>query len=269
MTPPGDEPVVARHFWVACEGVHEDFERALVLVTGPDARLSDAISSTWSTGEGPDDRFSGRWDLVKPNGAGEAAGLVFRLRQELNAADGLERAWRLAGSGDALYDAVGRLPHLVALLPAEDDDWRPPPGEPMPSTDVALVVATEWHSDRLTDHLGERVVIDVRPWLDEALEKDLEHPENDRRMVALGDGGPPIPVVVLDVLVLRHKATQARAGWTEHVLARRADLNLEDLQRGQTILDVVAEDLCLPPHLGARWWDTFDADDEPLSDGLL
>ncbi|WCB95504.1 hypothetical protein DSM104299_04252 [Baekduia alba] len=96
-----------------------------------------------------------------------------------------------------------------------------------------------------------------RVWLHEALTAGgFKQPEDRHQRANLGDGGDTIDLGVLGILVIRHMANAfPPAPWTDERLARETGMPVDDLRRGQRLLDEVAADVGREPKLGHRWWE--------------
>jgi hypothetical protein len=100
--------------------------------------------------------------------------------------------------------------------------------------------------------------INGRAWLATGLTAGgFRQPEDRQQTADLGDRGPPVPLGALAILVMRH-LPNARPPfpWTDERLAAGSNRKVDDLRRGQALLDEVAEDVGVPNKLGPRWWES-------------
>lgn len=79
-------------------------------------------------------------------------------------------------------------------------------------------------------------------------------PEDPEQRARLDDGGPPVHLAVLGVLVMRHLSGARPTGWTDAELAEKVGQREEDLARGQALLDEVAALTGVPATPEPRWW---------------
>jgi hypothetical protein len=94
-----------------------------------------------------------------------------------------------------------------------------------------------------------------RVWLAEALTAGgFQQPEDKDQQATLDDGGPSIHLAILGVLVMRHMSGATPTGWTDEALAERVGFPLDDLRRGQKLLDEVAAEVGRPATPEPRWW---------------
>lgn len=100
--------------------------------------------------------------------------------------------------------------------------------------------------------------VNARAWLAAALTAGgFRQPEDREQTADLGDGGPPVPLGALAMVVMRHLAgTRPQRNWTDEVLAAEAHGQIDHLRRAQALLDEVAVEVGRPARLGARWWES-------------
>jgi hypothetical protein len=99
--------------------------------------------------------------------------------------------------------------------------------------------------------------VNGRVWLSDAVTSGgFQQPENPHQLANLGDGGPPVELAVLGLLVMRHLSgsREHAAGWTDEALSRRVGIPLDDIRRGQKLLDDVAALVGREATSAARWW---------------
>ena len=80
-------------------------------------------------------------------------------------------------------------------------------------------------------------------------------PEDRRQQADLGDGGSPVDLGVLAILVMRHLSEARPQGWTDRDLAQKVPQgNPEDFDRAQAIIDQASADAGVEAKQGQRWW---------------
>ena len=98
--------------------------------------------------------------------------------------------------------------------------------------------------------------VNGRVWLHEVLTSGgFRQPEDRHQLANLGDGGEPIPLGALAILTMRHMSDSTDADWSDERLAREANGDVEDLKRGQALLDEVAILVDRPATPFPRWWE--------------
>jgi hypothetical protein len=100
--------------------------------------------------------------------------------------------------------------------------------------------------------------VNGRAWLAAALTAGgFAQPEDRQQTADLGDGGDPVPLAALAMVVMRHLPNaRPPQPWTDERLSAETKLPIDALRRSQTLLDQVAEDVGRPNKLGARWWES-------------
>ena len=128
----------------------------------------------------------------------------------------------------------------------------------------------EMSDDQVVDEMRRRVRASVpapavpasskpisgHAWLADALTAGgFQPPEDKHQHAGLEDGGEPVDLAVLGVLVMRHLSGAAPEGWTDEALAQRTAMPLTDIRRGQKLLDQVAAEVGRPATPSPRWWE--------------
>jgi len=100
--------------------------------------------------------------------------------------------------------------------------------------------------------------ISGRAWLSAALTAGgFVQPEDRKQTADLGDGGPPVPLGALAILVMRHLPNgKPSVKLTDELLAAQSNGQVDDLRRVQAVLDEVAEDVGIPNRLAYHWWES-------------
>lgn len=98
--------------------------------------------------------------------------------------------------------------------------------------------------------------VNGRVWLHEALTAGgFRQPEDKRQLVELGDGGAPVDLGILGILTMRHLSGTDAPDWSDERLARELGAPIEELRRGQALLDEVAALVGRSATPYPRWWE--------------
>ncbi len=94
-----------------------------------------------------------------------------------------------------------------------------------------------------------------RLWLHEALTAGgFREPEDKHQRADLGDGGELVDLGLLGILVMRHTSSSSAPDFSDERLSRELGCSVQDLERGQRLLDEVALLVGRPATPAHRWW---------------
>lgn len=128
------------------------YDAVVVLAVPPDSEVDAAITAAKAADAVPYDAFGGLWHIGEDDDGRQ--GISFHLIERGRGHSGLDRVWAVYEPPRSLVSAAESLPHLVALLPA---DQAGPADQP--SVEIrarlaeALIVEVESHSFTMQRHL--------------------------------------------------------------------------------------------------------------------